>query len=425
MLDLVLSRATLHLAMAPRSPAPRRRREPHPSAAAIEHLLSSMVVDVMIHEHLAEKLAAGTPLRVKLGADPTSPDLHLGHAVILWKLREFQELGHTVVLIIGDATAQIGDPTGKSKVRPLLSKEEVAKNARTYLDQVGKVLDMKRVEVRKNSEWFSHMRFPDILTLGSNFTIARLIEREDFHARLVARRDVYVHELLYPVMQAYDSIMVEADVELGGTDQLFNMLAGRDLQRKMGKPEQDILTLPLLVGTDGKEKMSKSLGNVIGLADTAGDMFGKTLSVPDTSLLEYARLAARWDEERVTRIPARLAKGENPRDIKAEIASAIVALYHGARAARTAEEQWTRQFRDGALPTEIPERVVRIGNWKTADLLAQLFGFSKSEARRLLAQHAVHVNGERLAPTAEDITIRAGDVFQVGKRTFARIAAGL
>lgn len=385
-------------------------------------LLTQGVADVIVRAALQKKLAAGKPLRVKFGVDPTAPDLHLGHAVILWKLREFQELGHTVVLIIGDATAEIGDPSEKSKARPLLSKEAIARNAETYLRQLGRVLDLGRCEIRRNSEWFRPMAFSEIIRLAAAFTVARLTERDDIRARLQGKRDVHLHELFYPVLQAYDSVVVAADVEIGGTDQLFNMLAGRDLQRKRGVPEQDVLTVPILVGTDGTEKMSKSLKNAIGITEPPAEMFGKLMAVPDRALGEYARLAARWDEAALARLDARLAGGENPRDVKADIAEGAVALYHGAGAARRAREDFSRVFQRGELPAKSPTMTVSQGPWDPVLLLVHLAcASSKSEARRLIAQGGVRIDGARVVSVHDPIAIRDGMVVRVGKRTFVRL----
>lgn len=405
-----------------RPKAPKRSSTQTPKDA-ITRLLTRNVVDVIVRESLEKKLGSRKKLRVKLGADPTAPDLHLGHAVLLWKLREFQELGHTVVLIIGDATGRIGDPSGRSKVRPQLSARELTRNAKTYLRQVGRVLDTKRqIEIRRNSEWFSRMSFLDLLDLATQFQVARLTEREDFRARLRAGRDLSLHELLYPLLQAFDSIAVRADVEIGGTDQLFNMLAGRDLQRKLGDPEQDVMTLPLLVGTDGKEKMSKSLGNVVGIASSPTEMFGKLMAIPDAAIADYARLAALWDTQELSVLERRLHSTENPRDVKADIAGAVVSRYHGSGAARRARAEFTRVVEHRELPADIPTRAVRAGPWDIGELLVALgLAPSKSAARRLVAQGGVRHNAAVLASTATSVTITAGDLLRVGKRRIVKV----
>ncbi|HSD12383.1 MAG TPA: tyrosine--tRNA ligase, partial [Patescibacteria group bacterium] len=312
----------------------------------IDQLLTRRVAEVVVASSLREKLASGRKLRVKLGVDPTAPDLHLGHTVPLKKLREFQEMGHQVVFIIGDYTSKIGDPTGKSKTRPMLTDEQVKANAKTYLDQVGKILDLKKTEVRWNSEWFTKMDFNDVVTLAAKFTVARMIERDDFANRLKEGSEVHMHELMYPMMQEYDSIMVEADIEIGSTDQKFNILAGRDLQRKMGRPEQDCMFLgPILVGTDGVEKMSKSLGNYIGVSDAPEQMFGKIMSIPDAALWDYWTLATDASSDEIAEMREACEKKKmNPRDAKVSLAKAIITMYHSAKDADAAEEHFTKVF---------------------------------------------------------------------------------
>ena len=271
----------------------------------IERLLSRCVVETVVAADLKKKLLSGKKLRIKLGADPTSPDLHLGHAVMLRKLREFQELGHQIVFIIGDYTARVGDPSGKSKTRPMLSEEDVEKNAQTYFEQAAKILDVKKMEIHRNGEWFAKMGFADVLKLVAQFTVARMIERDDFQKRLKEGTDIHLHELMYPAMQAYDSVMIRADVEIGGTDQRFNILAGRDLQRKMDQPEQDCMFLgPTLVGLDGTKKMSKSYGNYIGLLDSPEEMFGKTMSIPDALIWDWFALTTDVEAEEIVELRA-------------------------------------------------------------------------------------------------------------------------
>ena len=321
----------------------------------IARLLTHQVADVIVRESLEKKLRSGKKLRIKLGADPSRPDLHIGHAVVLRKLREFQDLGHTVIFLIGDFTALIGDPTGKSKTRPMLSAKEIKANAKTYLAQVGKVLDVKKGEIRYNSEWLGKMKAADFVALCAQFTVARITERDDFKKRLDAHADVHMHELLYPMLQAYDSIALEADIELGATDQTFNLLAGRALMQKKEMAPQDVLTTPLLVGTDGKEKMSKSLDNYIGIMDPADEMFGKTMSVPDLALDNWLELAADYTKEEIEAEKRKMFKGVNPRDIKMALAKRIVALYHGAKAADAAAKEFEARFQKGAMPAEIKE----------------------------------------------------------------------
>ncbi len=374
---------------------------------------------------LKKHLEIGKKLRVKFGADPTAPDLHLGHTVPLRKLREFQDLGHQVVFIIGDYTAKVGDPSGKSKTRPMLSDAEVKKNAKTYLAQVGRVLNLKKTEVRWNSEWFAKMRFNDILQLCGQFTVARMIEREDFRNRLKEGTDVHMHELLYPMMQAYDSIMIDADVEIGGTDQMFNILAGRDLQRKMGKREQDCLFMgPILVGTDGAKKMSKSLGNYVGIADAPDDMFGKIMSIPDTALREWFMLTTDLTTSDVEDLTAAFATGKmNPRDAKIRLAKEIIAMYHSRKAADAAEAQFKKVFQKKEVPDEIVQMLVATGTHALLDLLVETkLAASKGEARRVVAEGGVRVAGAVVKDIAAKVTIgKNATLIQKGKRYFVNV----
>ncbi len=392
-------------------------------AQAIQNLLSRGVEEVIVREHLEHDLAKGDILRVKLGMDPTAPDLHLGHAVILRKLREFQDLGHEVVLIIGDYTALIGDPSGRSKIRPPLEPLQIDKNAETYLAQVGKILDMKKVAVHKNSEWLGKLTFADILKLAAHFTVARTIERDDFARRLKSGADVGLHELLYPLMQAYDSVAVKASVELGGTDQKFNLLAGRELQKKIGQPPQDIMTCPLLVGLDGEHKMSKSLGNYIGLHEEPDSMYGKTMTIPDRLIMHYFELATDMPTAEIEQLRGVLTGGENPRNIKMRLAREIVALYHGASAAKKAEEVFVRTFQKKQTPEKIPEHKVKAGKRPLIDLLMEIDAApSRSEARRVILQKGIRVDGAIVDdPNASLKITKEGVVIQKGKRFFVRV----
>ncbi len=393
----------------------------------IDRLLSRRVAETIVADSLRKKLLSGKPLRVKFGADPTSPDLHLGHAVALGKLREFQDLGHKVVFIIGDYTAMIGDPTGKSKTRPILSEKEVKVNAKTYLAQVGKILDLKKTEVRKNSEWFAKMRMADVIRLASQFTVARMIERDDFSERMKGGTDIHLHELLYPAMQAYDSIMVGADVEVGATDQKFNILAGRDLQRKMGKPEQDVLLVgPILVGTDGAKKMSKSLGNYVGISEPSDDMYGKVMSIPDAIMWDWFALTTDLDQKEIADLRTSCEIGRmNPRDAKARLAREIVAMYHSANAAATAEQHFKNLFQKKETPDDVPSVATDAGERALVDLLVETkLASSKGEARRLIVQGGVKVAGAVVANP--DATVRIGKepmLIQKGKRHFVHVHA--
>lgn len=363
----------------------------------IARLLTHQVADVIVRESLEKKLRSGKKLRIKLGADPSRPDLHIGHAVVLRKLREFQDLGHKVVFLIGDFTALIGDPTGKSKTRPMLTAKEIKANAATYLKQVGKILDVKKGEIRYNSEWLGKMKAADFIQLCAKFTVARIIERDDFSKRLKSGTDVHMHELLYPMLQAQDSIDLDADVEIGATDQTFNMLAGRALMSKNDLVPQDVMTLPLLVGTDGKEKMSKSLGNYIGLLDSVDEMFGKTMSIPDFALDNWLELAADYSKEEIAAEKAALAKGENPRDVKMRLAKRLAAMYHGAKAADAAEAGFKARFQKGEMPTEI-QKMQALHAWDLSGkglplyrLVSFAFQVSSSQAKRDIEAGGVRI----------------------------------
>jgi tyrosyl-tRNA synthetase len=382
-------------------------------------------VNVEVADHLRVAVESGRPLRVKLGIDPSSPDIHLGHTVVLGKLRDFQELGHTAVLIIGDFTARIGDPSGQSATRRPLEQAEVEENARTYLDQVFKVVDRDATEVRHQSEWFGGMALGDVVRLAGKATLAQVTTRDDFRKRIESGSTIGLHELLYPLMQGYDSVAVRSDVELGGTDQLFNLLFARDVQREHGLEPQDVLTMPLLEGLDGKQKMSKSLGNYVGVADAPADAFGKLMSLPDELITRYLRLVTDVPEGEVAALEQGMVTGDNPRDAKATLARALVRRFHGADAAAGAEEAFAAQFKRGELPAEVEERVLDSGVATVADALVGLgLASSKGDARRTASQGGVRLNGEKVATGDAADTPTPGDLFQVGKRNFARVAAG-
>ena len=385
-----------------------------PPASQDADFLARDAVDCLPGGALAGKLAEGRPLRVKLGLDPTAPDVHLGHTVVLRKLREFQDRGHVVVLIIGDYTARVGDPSGRSALRPVLSGEEIDANARTYVDQAATVLDASRIELRHNSEWLD-MRMEDLFTLARTTTVAQLLERDDFAKRYAAREPVSILELLYPLLQAYDSVAVRADVELGGTDQKFNLLLGRDVQRAYGVPEQVALTMPILPGTDGERKMSKSLGNHVGVTEAPEEMYGRTLSVPDGAM-------GVWYELLLGEPPP---AGTAPRDAKHALAGRLVEHFHGEAAAQNAAAHFERVVVQREVPEELEE-----ANFDGADgavhvpaLIAEAFGGSRSEARRLLAQGAVKLDGEPLGAADVDLAPERldGAVLQVGRRQFRRL----
>jgi tyrosyl-tRNA synthetase len=379
-------------------------------------------VNIEVADHLRAAVESGAKLRVKLGIDPSSPDIHLGHAVVLGKLRDFQELGHTAVLIIGDFTARIGDPSGQSATRRPLDAAEVEANAQTYLEQVFKIMDREATEIRRQSEWFDGMNLAETIRLAQRATLAQITARDDFRKRMDANGAVGLHELLYPLLQGYDSVAVRADVELGGTDQLFNLLFARDIQRESGMEPQDVLTVPLLEGLDGVQKMSKSLGNYVGVADRPADMFGKVMSVPDGLIGRYFLLAVGSSEDELGEIERRLSGGENPRDLKAELARAIVTRFHSSRAAAAAEEAFTAQFRRGEQPEEMEQKSLDIHAATVVDALVGLgFAGSRGEARRLVAQRGVRLNGVTLEDPESGYAAAEGDVWQVGKHRYVRI----
>lgn len=385
----------------------------------MEELLTRGVDHLIGREELEDALKSKKrTLRIKFGVDPTRPDLHIGHAVVLNKLRAFQELGHTVIFLIGDYTTKIGDPSGKSKTRPMLTDEEIAANVKTYLDQVGLTLDIKKAEVRYNSEWLGKLSFGELITLASHVSVAQIIEREDFKNRLASGQELALHELLYPLMQAYDSVALKADVEFGGNDQLFNLMTGRALQKKLGQRPQIVFTTELLVGTDGVQKMSKSLGNYVGVTDPPEEMFGKLMSIPDEAMDEYYRLLLGMERPQGP-----------PNEAKRELGRRIVERFHGEGAGAAAEEHFNRVFVERSAPEEMPE--VDLGEYRADGdglvhlprLIAGAFGVSSSEGRRLLQQGGVKLDGEPMAaePLDREIDSLAGHVLQVGKRRFCRL----
>ena len=383
--------------------------------------LASRAVEALPEGALAEQLAEGRPLRVKLGIDPTAPDIHLGHVVVLDKLREFQDAGHVVVLIIGDFTARVGDPSGQSAERPVLDDEEIDANAATFQEQAFKVLDPQRTEVRRNGEWLD-MGTAELFRLVRRFTVARLLERDDFEARMSEGRPVSALELMYPVLQGYDSVAIDADVELGGTDQKFNLLFARDVQEALGEPAQSILTMPILPGTDGVRRMSKSLGNYVGVTDPPEEMFGKLMSIPDGAMAEYRRLLLREQGE----------AGGDPVHVKRDLAGRVVERFHGAHRAAAAEERFDRVHVARQVPEDIPEvDPASVGGAEDGDvhlpaLIGALSEVSNSEARRLIAQGGARLDGEVLSPERLDVPVEelTGKVLQVGKRRFWRLVAG-
>ena len=389
-------------------------------------IIKKGTIDIITEEELLEKLKEERPLIIKAGFDPTAPDLHLGHTVLLQKMRTFQQLGHTVYFIIGDFTAMIGDPSGRDKTRPPLTKEEVLKNAETYKEQVFKVLDPKKTIVVFNSEWLGDMTAEDLIRLTSRYTVARMLEREDFKNRFKENKPISIHEFIYPLLQAYDSVAIKADVELGGSDQRFNLLIGRDIQKEYGieKPQVAIL-LPLLVGTDGVRKMSKSYGNYIGITDPPEDMFGKIMSIPDELMWEYWELLTDLTIEEIEKMKKDVEEGKiHPMDVKKELGLYIVERFHSKDEAIKALEEFERVHSKKELPTDIPEIEI-LSETKEIPLFELVYkaGFapSKKEAKRLIKQGAVKIDGEKFTDPYFNVDLSKEFILQVGKRKFARI----
>lgn len=389
----------------------------------IKHGVADLINEQDLVKKIEKSIKENKPLVVKLGLDPTAPDIHLGHTVPLRKLRLFQEFGHQVVIVIGGFTARIGDPTGKSVTRPPLTKEEVLKNAETYKTQIFKVLDPEKTIVRDNSEWLESMNFADVLRLASSYTVARMMERDDFSKRFKEGRPIGVHEFMYPLMQGHDSVALHADVEFGGTDQTFNLLMGRHLQELEGQEPQVVITMPLLEGLDGIQKMSKSLGNYIGIDEESKEMYGKAMSIPDELMMRYFMLVTDMSIEEQEDMAKRLESGElHPRDAKMQLARTIVRLYHGEEAALEAEEEFKRVFQQRAMPTDIPEYAM---DAPTEPIFVPQFctdaglTASNGEARRSIKAGAFKVNGEKY--TEENLKLEDGMIVQVGKRKFVKI----
>ena len=379
-------------------------------------------VDFVSEEELLKKLSSKKSLKIKLGADPTAPDLHLGHAVVLEKLKDFQDLGHEIIFVIGDFTALIGDPSGRSKVRKALSKEEIEQNAKTYVSQVSKILDVSKIQIRYNSEWLSKIDLSELIKIMSNFTIARIIERDDFSKRYKQNTPIYMHEFLYPLLQAYDSVAIGADVELGGTDQKFNLLLGREMQTLFSQEEQVIITLPLLVGTDGSLKMSKSYGNYIGITEDPITMYGKVMSIPDNLILDYFKLVLCYDDNKLSVISESL-KIENPMKMKMKLAKEIVTKYHSEEDSQKAEEMFTKVHREHSLPTELEEYIYKGPLQIKAFELINVLNLSpsKSEAKRMILQGGLEVNGEKITDPFFTLNVKNDMIIKLGKRKFVKI----
>jgi len=393
------------------------------------NLIKRGASEIIPEDELLKKLEKSykeqKPLKIKLGCDPSRPDLHIGHSVVLRKLAQFQSLGHQAILIIGDFTGMIGDPSGRNVTRPALSLEETRKHGESYFEQASKILDKEKTKIVYNSQWLGKMSFEDVIKLASKYTVARMLERDDFTKRYKNGEPISVHEFLYPLAQAMDSVAIESDVELGGTDQKFNLLVGRDIQREFGIEPQVILTMPLLVGTDGVEKMSKSYGNYIGISDSPKDIFGKTLSIADSLIYTYYELATDISNAELTKVKSDLENPDvNPRNIKRALAKKLVEMYHSAEAAKEAEEEFDKIFIKKEIPDEIPFFEITNGQKEISilDLITTVnFAPSKGEARRLVQQGGVTLDGEKIADISATVQLKAENILKVGKRKFIKI----
>jgi tyrosyl-tRNA synthetase len=408
-------------------PSAETHKEPsavtHKEPSAVMQQLLRGAEEIIPQAELEAKLLSGKPLEVKAGFDPTAPDLHLGHTVLINKLRQFQLMGHKVSFLIGDFTGLIGDPTGKSATRPALTEAEVQQNAVSYQDQVFKILDPELTRVRFNSEWMSKMTSADMIRLAGQYTVARMLERDDFNKRYTSQQPIAIHEFLYPLVQGYDSVAMNTDIELGGTDQKFNLLVGREMQKAYGKPQQAILTVPILEGLDGVQKMSKSLGNYIGITDAPNDMFGKLMSVSDELMWRYFELLSFRPIAEIQGFQRQISEGANPRDIKFLLCEEIITRFHHAAAAESAKQDFIQRFQKNAIPDDMPEVSIALGDGMLIGNLtkqAQLCA-SSSEGGRMVKQGAVKINGEKLEDPRMLVLEAEPFVLQVGKRKFARI----
>ena len=378
------------------------------------------VDEILSEQDLIEKLKENRPLRVKLGADPTAPDIHLGHTVVLNKLRQFQQFGHEVIFLIGDFTGMVGDPSGKNTTRPPLSREDVLRNAETYKQQIYKILDPQKTRIVFNSEWLGKLGTEGMIRLASNYTVARMLERDDFKKRFTNNQPIAIHEFIYPLLQGHDSVALEADVELGGTDQKFNLLVGRELQKSAGQKPQVAITLPLLVGLDGEKKMSKSLGNYIGVTEAPGEMFGKIMSISDDLMWDWYNLLSFRPLTEIAQLKEDVANGKNPRDVKILLAKEIIARFHDDAAANASEQEFINRFQKGAMPDEMPEFTLE-GEIGLANLLKEVgLVATTSEANRMVQQGGVKIDGEKVEDPKLVITASTA-VYQVGKRKFAKV----
>jgi len=380
--------------------------------------------EILIEEELIKKLNTNKPLRIKAGFDPTAPDLHLGHTVLMNKLKQFQDLGHQVLFLIGDFTGMIGDPTGKNITRKPLTREQVLENAQTYQQQVGKILDLNKTDICFNSQWMDKLSSSDLIQLAATHTVARMLERDDFSKRYANNQPIAIHEFLYPLVQGYDSVALKSDVELGGTDQKFNLLVGRELQKHFGQTPQIVLTMPLLEGTDGINKMSKSLGNSIGISESPIEMFGKIMSISDTLMWRYLELLSFKALSDIEGLKKAALEGKNPRDIKIDLAKELIARFHDQNAAELAHQDFIQRFSQNQLPDDVPEITINApqGFLKIANLLKEAgLVATTSEALRQISQGAVKINGEKITDKQLQINVGSQEVYQVGKRHFAKV----
>ena len=388
----------------------------------ISAILNRGTVEVLVKKDLEKKLLSGKKLRIKLGIDPSGKDLHIGHMVVIRKLKEFQDLGHHILLLFGNFTGQIGDPTGKNQARQIKTQEELELNAKHYLAQVKTILDINKIEVVWNADWLRKLNFSDVVQLASNFTVAQMLERDMFQDRIKVNAPISVHEFMYPLMQGYDSVALKADVELGGTDQTFNLLAGRTLQKAYGQIPQDVITVPILEGTDGKLKMGKTTNNYIGVSEEPSQMYGKIMSIPDNLILKYFELATNESKEEIEKMKKAIEEGENPRNLKMRLARAIITIYHNRNATIAAENQFIEVFSNKGLPEDIPVKRVAKGGNSIVELLSKTgLTSSKNEARRLIEGGGVKIDGVKVTPDREEIIINKEILIQVGKRKFLKI----
>jgi tyrosyl-tRNA synthetase len=406
-----------------------QQKEVNRQLAIIRRGVAEIVPEQELIHKLEKSVSTGIPLKIKLGLDPTAPDLHVGHTVVLHKMRQFQELGHTIQLLIGDFTGRIGDPTGKSETRKQLTEEDVKRNAKTYVDQFAKVLDVSKLEVFYNSTWLAPMNFADVVRLAAQVTVARMLERDDFTKRYSSGQPISIHEFFYPLMQGYDSVALECDVELGGTDQKFNLLMGRQLQKEYGKDQQIAIMMPILEGLDGVQKMSKSLGNYIGIGEEPNEIYGKTMSVPDELMPKYYELVTNISNDELASLRKGLEDGSiHPRDAKMNLARTFVTMFHGTSAAEEAEDHFKRVFQQRALPTDLPEAQVSAADLENGQigvikLLVNLgLTGSSSEARRMIQQGGVKINEQKIEDVSTLVVVENGMIVQVGKRKFAKVA---